>query len=236
MEAAPVLRVLLSSIEDIPTLRPAVTQALRLVGAFKQDQENGVRLVLERAAEMAREAAERDLREKARKAVEKAKAASHMAAKEEAERKGEEFTAALEPVSEADITAELDKAAGLVNGPITAAVIEAASVELGYTNAPEKGPGTKSLASAADLLGAAYKAVAPRTVEALAKDDPEKARKFLDDAEAELRRIERRINDGRKTLDRNAPALPALRLEESNEIEVVDAEIVEGAPGAAANA
>ncbi|MFB7467093.1 hypothetical protein ACFCZ1_26960 [Streptomyces sp. NPDC056224] len=236
MEAAPVLRILLSSIEDIPTLRPAVTQALRLVDAFKEDQETGVRLVLDRAAEMIREAAEGEAKEKARKAVEKAKAAAHAAAEKEAEERGEEFPPALEPVTEADVAAELDKRGPFGGGPITAAVIEAASVELGYTKAPEKVEPGKALADAASLLGAAYKAVAPRTVEALAKEDPEKARKLLDDTEAELRKIERRINEGRKALNKTAPAFPAPRAEDSPEGDATEAEVVEEQAGAPAKA
>ncbi|MFB7781910.1 hypothetical protein ACFC1D_04205 [Streptomyces vinaceus] len=228
MDAAPVLRILLSSIEDIPTLRPAVSQALRLVDSFKQDQETGVRLVLDRAAEMAREAAEVDARQKARRAAEKAKAVAHAAAQREARARGEEFTAALKSVTEEDIAAELAQQPALKHAPITAASIEAASIELGYTEPPAKPEPATALANATTFLGAAYKAVAPRTVEALVKEDPEQARKLLDAAEAELRKIERRINDGRRAIDKTALAVPNPRVKDPAE-DVLDAETIEGA-------
>ncbi|MFJ6373732.1 hypothetical protein ACIQK5_36830 [Streptomyces virginiae] len=226
MEAAPVLRILLSSIEDIPTLRPAVSQAIRLVDAYRQEQETGVRLVLDRAAEMVRETAESDAEDKARKAAEKAKAAAHAAAVKEAQETGEEFAAVLEPVTEADIAAELGRRGPAASGLITAAAIEAASIELGYTEAPEKPEPAKALANAATFLGAAYKAVAPRTVESLAKEDPEQARLLLDAAEAELRKIERRIQDGRRTISRTASGVPSPRAENSAD-RVTDAEILD---------
>ncbi|WP_031152968.1 hypothetical protein [Streptomyces erythrochromogenes] len=227
MEAAPVLRILLSSIEDIPTLRPAVSQAIRLVDAYKQEKEIGVRLVLDRAAEMVRETAESDAKDKARKAAEKAKAAAYAAAVKEAQEAGEEFAAVLEPATEADIAAELAQR-GPATSPITAAAIEAASIELGYTKAPEKPEPAKALANAATFLGAAYKAVAPRTVESLAKEDPEKARQLLDAAEAELRKIERRIQDGRKAINKTASGVPIPRAEISAD-HVIDAEILDDA-------
>ncbi|WP_328741282.1 hypothetical protein OHA91_39730 (plasmid) [Streptomyces erythrochromogenes] len=226
MEAAPVLRILMSSIEDIPTLRPAVSQAIRLVDAYKQEQETGVRLVLDRAAEMVRESAKSDARDKARKAAEKAKADAHAAAVKEAQENGGGVTAVLEPVTEADIAAELSRRGQAAGGTITAVAIEAASIELGYTKAPEKVAPGKALANAATFLGAAYKAVAPRTVESLAKEDPERAHQLLDAAEAELRKIERRIHDGRKAISKTASGVPTPRTEKSAD-HVTDAEIVD---------
>ncbi|MGW7330139.1 hypothetical protein ACWGIU_16390 [Streptomyces sp. NPDC054840] len=234
IDAAPVLRILLSSIEDIPTLRPAVSQAITLVDAYKADGEVGVRRVLAQAAEMVREAAEREAGEKARKAAEKAKADAHAAAKEAAEGTGEEFTVAPEPVTDADIAAELARRGAVRSAPITAASIEVASIALGYTEAPQKPEPGKALATAATHLGAAYKAVAPRTVEALAKEDPEKARQLLDAAEAELRKVERRIADGRRAVDKSAPTLPSPRAEDSAE-DVTDPDLVEDGTGAPAS-
>ncbi|MFB6823726.1 hypothetical protein ACFCXA_19285 [Streptomyces virginiae] len=226
MEAAPVLRILMSSIEDIPTLRPAVSQAIRLVDAYKQEQEAGVRLVLDRAAEMVRETTECDAKDKARKAAEKAKAAAHAAAVKEAQESGEGVNTEPERVTEADIAAELAQRGPVASSPITAAAIEAASVELGYTKASEKLAPTKALANAATFLGAAYKAVAPRTVESLAKEDPAQAHQLLDAAEAELRKIERRIHDGRKVISKTASGVPTPRAANSADL-VADVEIVD---------
>ncbi|GGS35887.1 hypothetical protein Snoj_29380 [Streptomyces nojiriensis] len=71
-------------------------------------------------------------------------------------------------------------------------------------------------------------------MEALAKEDPEKARQLLDAAEAELRKAERRIADGRKAVDKSAPTLPSPRAEVSTE-DVTDADIVEDGTSAPAN-
>ncbi|MFJ8563786.1 hypothetical protein [Streptomyces sp. NPDC093514] len=71
-------------------------------------------------------------------------------------------------------------------------------------------------------------------MEASVKEDPEKARQLLDAAEAELRKVERRITDGRKAVDKSAPTLPSPRAEGPDE-DVTDGYIVEDETGTSVN-
>ncbi|MCY0954126.1 hypothetical protein [Streptomyces sp. H27-S2] len=120
--------------------------------------------------------------------------------------------AILRPVYDAKGPAEAQALLELAkeSGKLTAASLTDAARELGFLPAipGQSKPSASSALPVTNTLayvGAVYKAVAPANVRALVERDPAQALQLMDEAAAEIRKIERRIHEGRKLAQQALP-------------------------------